>query len=361
MIWRINYEKRYGDHMVKKFTYASLIYLFLMAIILPLTVKATDERVGYSVKAVIPENQIDMKHSYFDLRMVPNQAQELEVLVYNNESEDITIHVGIHNASTNSNGLIVYEEREEVDSSLKVPLTEILSLEQKEINIPAGESKVVTAVLQMPQEEYDGIILGGLHFEKVVEEEEDAEGISLENKYAYVIGVQLSENDHEVLPDLHLKSVSPELVNYRTALIVNLQNSEPVIISNLTIDAQVYKQGETELIHEISQKQVNIAPQSNMNVVIDWKNKPLDPGEYMLEMKATDGSETWEWKETFVIEKEAAKQLNKDAVELEEDKLNIWIVVGMVLLVLIILVLLLYIRKLKRNPAHKDNLNDGVN
>lgn len=357
-IWRINFEKRYGDHMIKKITYVSLIYLFLLATILPFTVQAADERVGYSVKATIPENQIDIKKTYFDLRMDPEQEQELEVIIYNNESEDITIQVGVHNASTNSNGLIVYEEREEIDPSLKVPLTEILTVEQKEVNIPAGESKIVTAVLQMPIEEYDGIILGGLHFEKIIKEEEDSQGISLENKYAYVIGVQLSENDREVLPALDLKSISPELVNYRTALIVNLQNSEPVIISNLTIDAQVYKQGETEAIHGKSQKQVNIAPQSNMNVVIDWKNKPLDPGEYMLEMKATDGSETWEWEETFVIEKEAAKQLNEGAVELEEDQLNMWFVVGIILLIMIILALLFYIRRLKSKLERDDDSND---
>src|SRR5690625_5984441 len=107
----------------------------------------------------------------------------------------------------------------------------------------------------MPNEEYDGIVLGGLNFEKVMDEEEASEGVSLQNKYAYVIGVQLSENDHEVFPELELTSVQPELVNHRTAVVTNLQNSQPVLIEDMTVDAEIDKQGEKEPLKSKKQEQ----------------------------------------------------------------------------------------------------------
>ena len=67
--------------------------------------------------------------------------------------------------------------------------------------------------------------------------------MQIQNKYAYVIGVQLSENDHEVYPDLQLKNIKPQLVNYRTAVVATIQNSEPVIIRNLNVQASVLKKG----------------------------------------------------------------------------------------------------------------------
>ena len=67
------------------------------------------------------------------------------------------------------------------------------------------------------------MILGGLHFEKVNQEDESSQAVQIQNKYAYLIGIQLSENDHEVNPDLQLKNITPQLVNYRTAVVANIK------------------------------------------------------------------------------------------------------------------------------------------
>jgi|SRR5690625_1390528 len=347
--------------MLRKAIFSFLIIIITIGLIFPLTGLAQDDHVGYSVQAHLPDNQLNDRHTYFDLKMEPEQKQQLSVVIYNNEKEDITVRTAVHNASTNSNGLVVYEEREELDPSLEVPLTDILTLEEDEVVVPAGKSKTVTGDLEMPEEEYDGIILGGFHFEKVMDEEESAEGVNLENKYSYVIGVQLTENDNEVLPELHLNSIKPELVNHRTAVVAALQNSAPILVEDLTISAKVFKKGEKEPLKEKKQEQINMAPNSTMNFTIDWENKALDPGDYILKMKATDQSETWEWEESFVIEKDDATALNKDAVELDDDKVNKWIVAGIVILIIIIAALLFYIWKLKRQQDNKEEIDDNDN
>src|SRR5690625_4753514 len=115
--------------MLKRTLSLLFTLILIVSIISPFTANANSkDHVGYSVQALIPENQLDSKHSYFDLLMKPNQKQALQATIYNDEQEEINVRVTVYNASTNSNGLVVYEEQEEIDSSLKVPLKEILIL-----------------------------------------------------------------------------------------------------------------------------------------------------------------------------------------------------------------------------------------
>lgn len=95
--------------MLKK-TGIILIVLFANLFLLPGKLVQAEENVGFSVQAVLPYNQRDDRHSYFDLKVEPESTQDLETVIYNNEDKEITVKVSVHNASTNRNGLIVYEE-----------------------------------------------------------------------------------------------------------------------------------------------------------------------------------------------------------------------------------------------------------
>jgi len=337
--------------MTKKYLFPFFAgLLVIIGLLFPFKVMAQNEEdvVNYSVRAILPNNQVS-NNSYFDLLVEPGQEQELEVEIYNNAQEEITVRPSIHNASTNRNGLVVYEDQEEPDPSLAVPLTDILTLAEEEVTVPAGDSVTISAELEMPEEEFDGIILGGIRFEKDLAEEEAEEGVNIQNNYSYVVGVQLTENNKEVHPELHLKNISPELVNHRTAIVANIQNSTPTLVENLTINAQVFKEGEQEPLREVKQEQINMAPNSNMDFTITWENQSIEPGNYVLKMKADDTSETWEWEEAFTIEEESADNLNENAVELDEDQPNYWLIIGFVILLILVIGLLLYIRRLKKS------------
>jgi hypothetical protein len=333
---------------VKKVTATVLMTVFGLFIVFSGAAVSAQEFVGFSVEAQLPDNQVNEQDSFFNLRMEPGQEQDIETVIYNNENNEITVRISVYNASTNSNGLVVYEEQDEMDSSLEQPVTDIVTLEEDEVVIPAGESVTFTAALTMPEESFDGIKLGGLHFEKVPEETDAEEAVNINNQYAYVIGLQLSETDEEIDPELSLTSVEPKLVNHRTAVVVNLQNTRPVLMEEMRVDAQVYEEDSDEPIRTLEQENINMAPNSNMDVVIDWQNEPLAEGSYRVEVLASDGTDEWEWEEHFTSSGEASV-LNESAVELEtEDNNFIWYIAGVVLLIGIILILLVYIRKLKR-------------
>ena len=155
-----------------------LLSLFLLlGFYLPISGYAQEGDVEFSVKAIIPDNQIDTKKSYFDLRMKPKQKQEIETILYNSSDKEITINISVHNATTNQNGLIVYEQDSKIDPSLKVPLNTIVTVSDQKITIPAYRSKTITATIEMPDEEFDGMILGGLHFEKENQKDESSQAV----------------------------------------------------------------------------------------------------------------------------------------------------------------------------------------
>src|SRR5699024_10192606 len=115
---------------------------------------------------------------YFDLRVEPDQEQELNIRIYNHEDEELTVTGEIFNATTSSDGTIIYGESE-IDSSLSDPVTDQITFEDDKWTIPAGESINVTAKLNTPAESFDGIKLGGMYFEKAAETETDQDGVNI--------------------------------------------------------------------------------------------------------------------------------------------------------------------------------------
>ncbi|BFH43359.1 DUF916 domain-containing protein [Paenibacillus melissococcoides] len=117
---------------------------------------------NYSVKANIPENQINKNLTYFDLKMEPGSKQTISLTVKNGSAERIELMIEPNTAITNQNGVIDYSKHEhEKDSSLKYAFSELISPKQT-VSVKGKETKEVPFTIQMPEEPFDGVILGGL-------------------------------------------------------------------------------------------------------------------------------------------------------------------------------------------------------
>lgn len=338
---------------LKRKTLWMLMGLFIgcMLLLLSETIQA-QENVDFSVRAILPENQRDTNQTYYDLRVEPGQEQELETVLYNRSNEEITVIVSLNNATTNSNGLIVYNESVNTDPNVINQLTDLAEVRENEVTIQAGETVSVITDLNIPNEDFDGVILGGLHFQKKLTdtEEENTEGVSLSNEYAYVIGVQLTQNDEEVIPELSLMHVEATLFNYRTAVVAQIQNNAPVIINHLTLSADVYRDDVLERSTEM--ESVSMAPNSTMDFIVDWDNQLLEAGEYRVEIQALHSDGEWIWSEEFTISEEAQEVVNEEAVMLAEEA-NVVVesqqnhlLYGIIILLVVLLIgMLLYIIK----------------
>lgn len=311
--------------------------------------QSSDEGVGFSVQAILPENQRETGVTYFDLLVEPDESQTLRVEIFNHEDTPLEVQVTPTTSSTNRNGLIVYEPQEEFDESLEYPISELVELDANTVIVPANNSQIVDVHLDIPEDPFEGYLLGGLHFEKVLtEEEENNEGVQIQNRYAYLIGLQVTEDEQQMEFNLELRDIVPTLVNYRTAVVAKIQNDQPNIMSDVIISAEVYEAGGEEPIKTAMMENVQFAPNSTMDFVIDWENQYLEPGDYQLKLLATSGEYEWEWDESFSITDKQA-QISDEAVEIEQFS---WMTPQLLLTVVILLIIIIFILLYRLNKKN---------
>lgn len=313
--------------------------------------------IGYFVRALLPENQIDPTVTYFDLRMKPRETQEIIVEIVNETQEELSVHVEAISASTSRNGVIDYKTPDVRDKTLKVGFTDIASLEKNQVNIPAQSTLPVPVLLTMPEESYDGVVLGGLVFTKETEQTGDAEGMVLNNIYSYVIGVKLSETDVDVQPEFELESVQANTVNYMPTMVHNIRNKNAAIAKNIMIDIKIYDQ-KNQLVSAFQREGMDMAPCSVMPLAVTPSNTPeaesqgrLVPGEYTSMTTLIQNEKTWNFEQKFVIENEEAQKINAAAIDeapAEADNTLLIIAAAVILVLLLLLVFLLVWMKMRQ-------------
>lgn len=336
-----------------------IIATLLMGASLYPTIGEAADTMAYSVKANIPENQINKTSTYFDLKMEPNQKQEISLTVSNSSDNEATILISPNVAITNQNGVIDYSQSKgKLDSSLKESIRSIISPAQ-EVVLGPKETKEVSFTIQMPEKEFDGLILGGFYISKkedANQAKDEEKDVQIKNQYSYVIGLQIRENTNEVKPVMELHDIKPALLNYRTAVTANLQNTQATIMKDLMVDAKIMKKGSTTILHETKKDNLSMAPNSNFDFPIGWDNQSLDAGKYTLQLVAKTGEDEWTFEKDFEITAKDSKKLNDEAIELEKSEANWLVIIGSVvggLLLLISIIGYFIYRHNKKKAAEK--------
>ncbi|PGL72675.1 DUF916 and DUF3324 domain-containing protein [Bacillus sp. AFS055030] len=308
---------------------------------------ASAAEMNFAVSPVMPTNQIDQSKTYFDLRMKPGQKQILNVQIKNDTNKNIVVQTKANSATTNSNGITDYSvSNSKVDDTLEIPFATIAKV-KKETKIPAKSESTIEITIEMPNQQFDGVILGGLHFSEKEDEgkakKEDG-SVQIKNKYAYVIGVLLRETDKVVKPDLKLNEVKPAQINARNVVTANLQNIKPAMLKNLSVDAKVYTEHGEKILHETMKENLRMAPNSNFDYAIDWDDQAIEPGNYRIEINASDGEQSWKWTRIYTVKSNSAEELN--TLDLNKDS-KMWYVIGGILFLLLVIFTFILIRRLK--------------
>lgn len=353
--------------MKKLFYFLTCSFSILFVMFSVSTPVQAADTMNVGVTAIIPDNQIDKSKTFFDLLMKPGQEQDLEVKLTNTSDQDRTVKVEVNPATTNDNGVADYSVKETEknrDSSLKISMADIATTEN-EVVVPKNSSINTKIHLKMPNEAYKGIVAGGIRVsekdsEKKEVKKENSGGVQINNKFVFVVGLQLrtEESLDGLEPDLILdkSKIKPKQVNYRNFVGINLQNNQPVFIRELEVEAKIYKKGSKEVLHETKKTAMKMAPNSNFNFGVDWENKPLVEGDYVASVRAysKDYDKEWKWEnQEFHIDAETAKKLNEKAVGLEKDNKKLYIMIGIGLLLLLLLIILLLILRNKKEKARR--------
>ena len=189
--------------------------------------------------------------------------------------------------------------------------------------------------------------------ENTTEETSDEEGVAIQNEFAYIIGVVVSNKQDAVQPDLELLDVFADQLNYRNVISANLQNVTPTFVNRLEVEATVQKVGEEEILYKESQEQMQMAPNSNFNFPIFLDGDRFRSGDYVLKMTARSGEDEWQWERNFTIEADEARALNQQDVTIDTN-INWWMIGSIILLVLLLgIVLYLFLHKRKKEQHNK--------
>ncbi|MDO7880532.1 MAG: DUF3324 domain-containing protein, partial [Enterococcus mundtii] len=111
---------------------------------------------------------------------------------------------------------------------------------------------------------------------------------------------------------------------------------------------------EDEVLYEASEEMMQMAPNSNFDFPISLEGDRFQSGEYLLKLKATSGEEEWVWEQTFTIEADEARSLNRADVTIDTS-LNWWMIGSIVLGILLLGVILYLLIQKKKEQTSKNS------
>ena len=292
---------------------SALIVLFIVAAIYAVPAAAMD----FSVRAILPENQRKTGNTFFDLLVEPGQQQELVIEVSNSSDREIIVLVETITATTSRNGQINYTSRGAADETMKYAFADLVDLHESYFPIPGGSEIRIPIGLTIPDDPFDGAVLGSIRvLREATQEEKEAAG-AIVNQYAHVTAVRLvqDENAESIPADFALGSIDAELINYRASIVAQIRNTQPRVIKGASASASIYQKGSEEAIFEHNLESLDFAPNSIFPYsFVDREGYGIEAGEYTAVINITFYGENWSFEQDFTIPPEVAATVNEGAV-----------------------------------------------
>ncbi|MFD1318698.1 DUF916 domain-containing protein [Loigolactobacillus zhaoyuanensis] len=279
---------------------------------------------SYTMTAQLPTTQTNQQVTYFDLTAAENSVQPLTVTVNNTSQQKLTIKVAANDAYTANNGSIAYD-RADVKSLSAPQALRFSQLVQgkrtQSVTLAAGETKQVTFNVKMPDAPFSGMILGGIRSTAMLGDD----GNNVQSQVAYNLSVVLRHDATPVMPHLKIARVLPGSRLSKSGLLVRLRNSKPNIVSQMTFAGTVTRPGKTKVLATYKQKELQMAPYSELNYFMP--TKLLQPGNYMLHLRLT-GRDGYAQTLTKRFHVDQGQQISMNEQKLPVTKTNWWLYIG---------------------------------
>lgn len=316
---------------------------------------ATPVAVNYSLSPEQANNQADPKVGYYDLKVKPGQKETIKFKINNLDTQTHTYNIAVNRATTDINGVIVYNQHNvKKDRDLKYNIENLVSY-PKTATVNAKTSKEISVKINAPESGFKGELLGGI----LVDENNQsnvtkaAKGVTLKNKYDYVLGLQLQESTNPTKSDLKLINDFQTSDQGQIYIAAEMDNDVPKLEKNVDVSAKITPKNSSKVILKSSKNNMSIAPDSDFDYPVDVntvggrsRNNRLKPGTYTmhLNVKANNGKNLWNLKRNFVITRKENKQINKKTPNRSKD---IWIILVSIIILIVIAgsVIFIYRRK----------------
>jgi hypothetical protein len=310
--------------MMGKFVQALLILSAFLIVLITFTFSSINAAAiggGFAVTPFYPENQVPETIGFFDLHVTPAMNQTITISITNTISQEVTVSTTTFTPTTNINGIIDYGAPGTPDETLSIDFAKIAVPERELTTLTPGETKKLSIDISIPDEGFDGILLGVIHTIKSITDEELAkaeETGGIISRYTFAIPVRLQITFDEIEPELLLGEISTRLVNYRAAVVVEIRNPLPRITRYVTARADVFKQGERRPTLTKENLEIEFAPNSVFPLaLVDEAAIGFSEGKYTVAVTLEHDGRIWEFSEDFEIHATEAHLINEGALNLQ--------------------------------------------
>ncbi|MCZ9310592.1 DUF916 and DUF3324 domain-containing protein [Weissella koreensis] len=302
----------------------------------------------FTVDGKANEFQTD-KDTTYDLKMQPGDETTLNLTVQNLSDEKATYRIAINPAQTSDNVIIEYGKSgnaDEFGAKPNIQIRQITEISDTKLTVPSHQNKAFSIKIKMPQKKYDGIVAGGIRVEKITESSK--EGIT--NKFAFVKGLVIHQNDNKVKPKLTINSIKASQYQYLPGVIVKMRNPTNINITELKMDTKVVndKTGKTLIKKKVDQG--SVAPNSQFNYVLRHDGK-IPAGKYHFKGSAKDKyGNQWQWNKAFEVKEAVKKETN-----FKVNATSHWLIILLGVIILLLIIALIWLFILLRRKKEQEN------
>jgi len=268
-----------------------IILIITVALLLPVG-NAFAEESGFSVRPILPKNQIDTV-SYFHFPMSSNETKTISVLIKNHQKTPTTVQIDSANGFSNPFGNMNYTKEKETDFSTflnnKYRLADFIDYEKK-ITLKPLEEREIQIKITLPKGVEEGQVLGGVQFQAYInqnnnssQKEDNSAAFGVKVKHRYTIGV-LIELPKKVTSNLKIKEATISTDTSIPQIQTEIWNTSPTITKGLSFKYQVLKKGSEKVLFEGTKDLFDFAPVTSMIVPVDWAYKNFQPGKYEVKV-----------------------------------------------------------------------------
>ncbi|UQS81858.1 DUF916 and DUF3324 domain-containing protein [Bombilactobacillus folatiphilus] len=280
-----------------------------------------------SVTPIINDSDVTDR---FQIVAQPNKVYQMRLSLTNFSDMSTRVRVRPTNASTTSQGGITYQKVvNSGDNDLRYAFKDMTA--SKVVKLGANKTKEVAFDVHMPARSFKGLMLGGFYIYD----------LNTPNAPGLKVPVWITEDNKPVGGVLVLNGVTPEAVNHKPFINVNLSNNQPGLMKNVTVHMSLKRRGLLELFgmgfKPVTADQVykQIAPNSNIPIAFDQQSLPVKPGIYQATGTARSGKTHWKFSGSYRITQKQANAVNRASRGLNPDKtvMYLMIVLGLLLLI----------------------------
>ena len=334
-------------------------WLFLVGLCLLINLKpvqaTTNQNADFEVQPVFDTSQTNQNLNYYNLKYAPGTTHQIKLRIQNYTEHPVTVHSEFKNAITGDGGENAFTASTQgLDRSLKVPLTTVVRLDgSAKITLKAEEIRYLTATIQMPKENFRGMIYGSWHFIEYLQDNQKDRSAATSN-YAYSLGVILQGKPYRVYPELKYQTTTPELYQGHPALAIQLRNTQPMVLNQVALTATITKQGlfSAKRVYQATNRVIN--PNSKIRIPVSWEYDRLKPGKYQVQVKVVGQNYwnhlpmTWRINRQFTVKNAAIKAINQQAIQ---KPINHWAIVALASGVMLGLTIGALIMLLRQRPG----------